>query len=243
MTRVATPRRRAAATVHLRGLVLVALLAATLAGCGRGSSDVSGVNAADLLQRAATRMAGVTSLRFDLEQQNGAAEILNGLAMTRAKGAVAGPNRLSIEADVSAGPLNATVKIIVLPDQSWVTNPLTGRWEKQDVQIAPFFDPTTGVPGLMRSVTNPKVTGTATVDGHRTYVVEAVVDSGALSLFSTGAPSGKKLQARAWIGVDDPLVYRIEVVGGISASEPSNLVRTLTLSDLGAAIDIQPPRP
>lgn len=234
---------RARAILLALTVLLAVSLGGVLTGCRGGSTDVSNVNATDLLQRAATRMSQVQSLRFDLEQQNGAAEILNGLMMTGAKGAVAGPNRLSIEADVSAGPLNATVKIIVLPDQSWVTNPLTGRWQKQDVQIAPFFDPAAGVPGLMRSVTNPKVTGTASIDGHQTYVVEAVVDSGALSLFSAGAPSGRKLQARAWIGVDDPLVYRIEVVGGISASEPSNLVRTLTLSDLGAAIDIQPPQP
>jgi hypothetical protein len=232
--------RRAVALAPLAAALLAASL---VAACGGGQSDVSGVDAAKLLQQSATRMAQVQSLRFDLEMQNGAAEILNGLQMTSAKGAVAGPNRLSLDADVQMGPLNATVKIIVLPDQSWVTNPLTGRWEKQDVQIAPFFDPTTGVPGLMRSVTTPKVTGTATVDGHKTYVVEAVVDSGELSLFASGAPSGKKLQARAWIGVDDPVVYRIEVVGGISASEPSNLVRTLTLSDIGAAIDIQPPQP
>ncbi len=239
-------RAVARSRVASRALALLAVVALALAltACHSGAkaTPTPTVTPADLLHRAADRMAEVQSLRFDLEHQNGASEILNGLMMTSAKGAVAGPNRLSIDADVQAGPISATVKIIVLPDQSWVTNPLTGRWERQDVQVAQFFDPTKGVPALMRDVTNPKITGSEKVDGADTWVVEATVDSGSLSLFTSGASSGKQLQARAWIGKDDPLVHRIEIVGGITANEPSNLVRTLTLTDIGANIDIQPPQ-
>ncbi|MBM3141217.1 MAG: LppX_LprAFG lipoprotein [Chloroflexi bacterium] len=239
-----SPRARLARRVAVALFVLAVGLAALAVGCrgGGGGGDVKDVDAAELLRRAAERMDGVRSMRFLLEHQNGKAEILNGLLMERAEGAVAGADRLTVEVLAQAGPLNAKIGIVILPDQSWITNPLTGRWERQQVTIASLFDPASGVTALMRSVTSPRVTGREQAGVVDAYVVEAKVDSGELALFASGAPSGRELTAKAWIGVADPLVHRIEVTGAITTAEPANLVRRLTLRDFGAEIAIEPPR-
>ncbi|MEX2230478.1 MAG: LppX_LprAFG lipoprotein [Dehalococcoidia bacterium] len=226
--------------------VVFAALAVGVAACGGGEGgdevDVAAVDAPALLEAAAARIEQARSFRFRLDHENGGTVILDAIQMQSAEGEVAGPDEMSLQIKALAGPLNVALGIVVLPDQAWVTNPLTGRWERQDIDVSAFFDPANGVTALMRGVREARVAGTETVDGVAMYVVEATVDSGDLSLFAQGAPAGQPLGAKAWIGVDDPLVYRIEVTGAITAAEPANLVRRLTLRDWGAEIAISPPR-
>src|SRR5690606_12988688 len=110
------------------------------------------------------------------------------------------------------------------------------------ISIDQIFDPQTGVTSLMRSVTNAELDGETEVDGIRTHVVRAQVDSGDLALFARGSASGTPLDATAWIGVEDPVVHRVEIRGAITENEAEDLVRRLDLSDFDSDIEIAPPR-
>lgn len=232
----------------IRALFLAPLIALALlvAACGGGDSvDTTAVDVDALLVSAAQRMETQPSFHFDLNLDRGAIQILQGITVTHAEGDVAAPDRVHFQVEARAGPLKANLEMIVLPDGSWMTNPITGRWERADIDIKQFFDPADGVTATMRAISsgaaNAEVAGTDTIDGVQTYRVEAVVDSGLLTLF--GQPrEGAELTLKAWIGVDDPLVYRIDVEGGILPDEAPDLVRTLRLSQFGENFDIQPPR-
>ena len=228
-----------------RAIILaVAAAALSLAACGSdggSDADLEDVDVVELLEQAASRMEGVESFHIELEHQNGTATIVRGLSMVRAEGDVQALDQMHLAVEVSVGPLNADIEIIVLPTESWITNPLTGRWEREDIDVSEFFDPQEGITAVMRLVQNPELAGAEQIEGVDTYRVEADVASESLTLF--GNPrAGETLRVRAWIGVDDPLVYRIEAVGGIVEGEPDNLVRELTLSEFGADFDIQAPR-
>jgi hypothetical protein len=217
-------------------------LAFAFVACGGGSEvDTSNVDVEQLLTDAADRMDQVQSFSFDLEHENGTATIVRGLGMTHAKGNVGGADRMHLKVRVRAGPLNAEIEVIVLPDEGWITNPFTGRWEREQIDVASFFDPSDGVIGLMRSIEGGEVTGTETIDGVETYRVEADVPSEQLTLF--GNPrEDETIRVTAWIGIDDPLVHRVEAVGGIVPGEPDDLLRRLTFRDFDQTFDIQAPR-
>jgi hypothetical protein len=224
----------------LAALALAAAVA--LAACGDDDGvDVEGVDAAALLRSAAERTERAQSFHFVLEHENGATQIVRGLEMERAEGDVAGADRLSVEIKASLGPLNLELSIIVIGDDAWITNPLTRRWEREQISISEVFDPANGVTGLMRAASGARVAGSDSVGGVSTYRVEATVDSGDVTLFGDPRP-GTELRARVWIGVDDPLVYRIELVGAVTAGEPDDLVRRITLSRFDEDIEIVPPR-
>jgi hypothetical protein len=224
-------------------LVLLAtlVLAVLTAGC-RGGGDVEGVDPEALLESAAARMEQVESFHFRLDHQNGTTAIVLGLQMISAEGDVAGPERLRLDVRARAGPLNIDVGIVILPEASYITNPITGRWQQEAITVSQFFDPATGMTALMRSVSGARVTGREGVGGAETYVVEADVDSGDLTLFAADAQPGRTLRAKAWIGVDDPLVYRVEVTGATSDLEAPNLVRRLELSRFDQPVEITAPR-
>ena len=219
-----------------------ALLAALalLAACS-GDEEAEEVDPAQLLEEAAARTEQLESFHFLLEHERGTTQIVRGLRMVRAEGDVAGPDELQLAVDAAFGSLNVRVDIIVLGDQSWITNPLTGRWEREQISLDQIFDPATGVTALMRAVADPRLEGTEVVDGVESHRVTATVDSGDVRLFGQPAP-GQALQATAWIGVEDRLVRRIEVVGPLAAGEPADLVRRVTLSNFDADVEIEPPR-
>lgn len=227
----------------LRLACVAAVLAIALGACGGVDSDIdtSGVDVEELLAAAADRMDAVSSFRFELEHENGTATIVRGFEMERAEGDVEGADRMRLLVKVKAGPLNAELEMIVLPDESWITNPLTGRWEREDIDVASFFDPAEGVTALMRAIDGGEVTGAQPINGVDAFRIEADVASESLTLFGD-AREGKTIRLKAWIGVDDPVVHRIEAVGGIVADEPNDLVRRLTFSDFGETFDIEAPR-
>lgn len=229
---------------HIRHVaILVALSAALLAGCNDAPGvDTEGVDAPALLAASAERMEAVQTFRFVLEHEGGRAEIVRGLMMESAEGEVAGPDRMRMDVKARAGPLNVEVGIVVLPEESFITNPITGRWEREAISLEGIFDPSAGAPGLMRSVADARVTGSERIGGVEVYVVEATVDSGELGFFAPEAEAGRALPTRAWIGVDDPLLYRVEIEGAVAPGEADGLLRRLSLSRFDTDIQITPPR-
>lgn len=223
-------------------IVVLGLFLVVSCTAGRSQDlDLDQIDATALLEDAAKRTDLVRSFHFFLEHEGGDTQIVRGLNMTRAEGDVVGKDKFYVEVEASIGPLNLRVQIVVIDDDAWITNPLTGRWESEDISISEVFDPATGVTAIMRAAKGARVTGTEYVNNTLTYQVDATVDSGDVKLFGE-APSGQTLVARAWIGVDDPLVHRIEVVGDLNTRESEDLMRTLTLSRFDADLEISPPQ-
>jgi len=227
--------------IHLVGLLGLAILAVS-AGCGEAEPDLEAVSAEELLLISAERLASLEAFAFTLVHENGYTQIVRGLAMERAEGEVAGPERMQAELRARAGPINVNLRLIILPEGSWITNPLTGQWESEDISIAQFFDPATGVAALMTELSNVEVTGSEVISGAATRRIEGTVDSGALETLLPGVARGQPLTVRLWIGVDDPVVHRLEVIGAVEPGDSPDLVRRLTLSDFGSEFQIQAPQ-
>ena len=229
------------------GLAAAAALAALLllaAGCGGGGGDEAPpdpVDPAALVAAAADRMEGVRGFHFRLEHERGATVIVRGIRMERAEGDVDGPERLRARLGGSIGPLGLEFGVVVLPGESWIQNPLTERWEREDISIASLFDPQAGIAALMRAAESPALAGSEEVGGVRTWRVESAYDSGDLAIFPSVEP-GHRVEVAAWIGADDPLVHRVEARGPIADGEDRDIVRRLELSRFGQDVDIAPPR-
>jgi hypothetical protein len=229
---------------RILALMLVSAFA-FLAACGddEGGGDFSDVDADDLLARSADRMEQVDSFHFEVEHENGTTEIVGGIGMERAEGDVQGTERMQLEVEARFAGTNIQTGIVILPGESYLQNPLTGRWQEQEIDISELFDPATGVTGLMRSAGDEvAIVGREEAGGVDSYVLETTVDSGNLQAFVGNAEPGNEVTAQVWIGVEDLLVRRIDVIGPLAPNEDDAILRRLTLSQFDEPVEITAPR-
>ena len=212
-----TPVARAALAVL--GIVL-ALLAASCSGedapeptaTATPTATPTPFDPAAVVRESADRMDGVERFHFTLDHENGASEIVRGIMMVYAEGDIDGPQRMRAAVEGALGTLKFETGVIVLPEGSWIQNPIDRSWEREDISIDTLFDPQEGVAGLMRQALNHTLAGREQVGGVETYRIEVTADSGDLAIFPTATP-GFEVRATLWIGVEDLLVYRVDIRG------------------------------
>jgi lipoprotein LprG len=231
--------------LHRQGLAVMSLLFALLVtACGSDEAEAPATatpEPAALLQQAAARMEQVRSLHFLLEHENGSTKIVRGIAMTEAEGDLVAPDKMQATVKGSLGPVDFEVGIVILGADAWIQNPITHRWDDEDITIDQVFDPQEGVVGLVRSAQSPTIEDTEKVGGVDCYRVEATLDSGDLTQLPGDPQPGRSVPTTAWVGVKDPLVHKIEIRGPVASGESDDLVRTLTLTRFDEDVSIAPP--
>lgn len=221
---------------------VMAVIVMAVAGCGTDAPEVEEVTPEEVLEQSADRMGEVLSFSFLMEHENGLTPIMNGLAMERAEGWISEGNRM--QADIRAragGSLAIDMGIVAVPDSAWMTNPFTRAWEPGTFDVSAIFDPATGITALLRGLTDPQLIGVETLNGVETRHIEATVDSGILTALIPGAAEGSPLAVRLWVGVEDPVLHRAEIVGAIGEGESADLLRRITLSKFGEDLPVVSP--
>lgn len=223
-------------------LALAAIVALTAACNGDETVEVPDIDAREVLDQSAERMEALESFAFEVEHENGTTEIVGGLGMVSATGAVQGTERMRLEVEARFANTNIQSGLVILPGESYLQNPITGRWQRQDdLDISEFFDPASGVTALMRGTTAVEVVGSEAVGGVDCYQLEATLDSADLVGFVGNAEPGREVTAHLWVGVDDLLVRRIELAGPLAPDDAGDIVRRITLSDFDADVEITAP--
>jgi hypothetical protein len=138
-----------------------------------------------IVDKARTRLDQVNALHFALGIEG---DLYIDTARTQrvrsAEGDLVRPDRVSATAKVSAGPINATIKFIQIGDDVYMTNILTGKWEKASGGLGydprVVFDKDNGVAAILGKVTgwqfveNTKINGVDTQHVHGPVPVQSV---------------------------------------------------------------------
>jgi hypothetical protein len=142
----------------------------TVPGTPAATSDPK---AQAVVDKARTRLDQVNTLHFVLSIDG---DLFIDTAKTQrvksAEGDLVRPDKVSASAKISAGPINASVKFIQIGDDVYMTNILTGKWEKSpgglgyDPRVV--FDKDNGVTAILGKVSgwqfieNTKINGVDT---------------------------------------------------------------------------------
>jgi len=236
----------------LKPFLCVALVLAFTSACGRFGGQGRSKTAATAtptprqrLETAADQTAALSSFHFLLTHQNGASNIVLGLAMTRADGDFVKPDRFRATVHASFQGFPVAVKVINVGNQTWITNPLQGVDRYQLVpngaEAAAILDPGTGILKAARNVRNPRLAATDKIDSAETYVILGEVDAGDLRSVATDAQAGRMVPTRVWIGRDNGLLYRNRLERDLSEGQTNNIVLQIDTSQCNEKLDIGPP--
>lgn len=110
--------------------LLAALAALLLIGaCSGDAGELPDVD--DLLQRSAAAMASVETAEFEMTV-GGTPVRISGLEMRSASGVYVAPNSARAVLTMRLGDITADLVTISIADRTWLTEPLTGRWNELD---------------------------------------------------------------------------------------------------------------
>ena len=241
-------------TAFYVGAVCVGLMAVAVVACGGSADEIPSstvratsiptptptpVNPAAVLLESGRTMQVLESFHFRLDHQEGFTALMN-LALSEAEGDIVKPDKMFV--DLIGGSAGFLIKsgLIVLGDDSFMINPLTGKWEAVPREASPlgFFDPQEGIASMMAAIETPVLTG---FDG-RTYSIEGDLPAEALSPLIGPTLDGATVSVEVAIGVDGYYLERVVFVGAAKEGEVEGTIRTITLSRFGEPVTIEAPQ-
>jgi hypothetical protein len=233
-------------------LIILVSFGLLLFSCGGDDDDESEPEetstpeetAQEFVASAADALEEVESFHFLLTHENGGTEIVLDLEMERAEGDVITPDRL--RADVEAegpGGIDVNVEVIAIGEEFFFENPFGGGFIDADFSIQDILDPTQGAIALMRAAPdNSEFGDSEEIAGVETRIVTATIDSGEFDRLIPAADPGLPVEVTLWIGIEDRLPYRIQIVGPLNDDEPDDIERLIEISNYNnVTAEIEPP--
>ena len=225
----------------MRRLLLGAALCLALVGCGGGDEDGS-PSAQEIVDRSQEATGEVESFHFTLEL--GDVPLAgSGLSISSAEGDIAVPDRVRASFSGSFGGIGIESELVIVGDEDFLKDPLTGRWRTLDIGASPldYFDPASGVIAVMGSVEELELAGTEDVQGAPAYRLTGTASARDLSGLLAVAPSDRSVPVQLWVGRDDYLLRRLRVDGPVADGEPEDVVRTIEISRHDEPVEIEKP--
>lgn len=218
-----------------------------LSGCNGSLAPSPDLTASEIVDRAAEKMETVDSFHLELKQVGGTTPIAMGLEMSKAAGYVVRPDKLKGEITATAMGLPIRVEYITVGNTTFLTNPLTGKWEPfpSEFSAADIFDPDAGIVAILTGMTNLSRLEDQKMAGFACFHIEGNVTSDDLypiiRLFTLSYLEGVNIAAEVWLDREDFLVRRIRLEGQITPDESPGIIRTLTFSDYDKSVEIELP--
>jgi hypothetical protein len=215
--------------------LLLSALALALAACGGETAPAPAPN--DLLDQARASMAAVETASFEMTR-SGAPVTIEGFEFNSAVGRYAAPASAEAVLQVRAGDITVQLGTISVAERTWLTNPLTGRWEEltpgTGFNPAVLFDPQAGWVALLADLTGVSFVATED-DGHH---LTATVPPARVEVLTAGFAAAQSVPIDLWLDQSSGRIRRLELstTGDAGVSDWS-----ISLSGYGEPVEIEPP--
>jgi hypothetical protein len=220
----------------MAGFLLAAL---ALAGCGSDNTP----SAATLLKNAQASFDATKTFHFVMQVQHAGQPPAGGYVVTAAQGDVERPDKVSAKADVNAGFASVSVNLVIIGNQEWYTDPLTGKYQQTD-QFATFlriFDANQGIGSLLTQLQNPSAPQESSANGTSCWKVSGTLPPQLINNLFGDSSATKSVPTSFCIGKDDSRLYSATLSGIVTAGDTDQTVRTFYLSNFDKPVSIQPP--
>jgi lipoprotein LprG len=201
-------------------------------------------DAAQIATAAASAMAGVTSVEFEL-QRDGAPIFIDEferIALDSLRGQFSVPGKAQAQLDVTVNDnLSTRLGAVAVDDEVWISNPVTGDFETlpagYDIDPSKFFDPENGWQPLLANLQNVTLVGIDDRGGER-YHITGTAPAAQVSDITVGLVENQDVGVDLWIHPDTHLVTAAEFETDIGGNRSQ---WALELDRYGDDFTIEPP--
>ena len=218
----------------LKRIALVVFVGA-LAACSSAQSDDL-PDADDLLARSAAAMASVETAEFELTV-DGAAVIISGLSLRGASGVYVAPDSARAVLSMSLGELTVDMATVSIAERTWLSEPLTGRWNELDpgtgFNPAVVFSDQGWQPLLATDI------GDATISGHaHGYQIDGTAPAARVAILTSGVVTDQDVAITLVI---DPTTERLIEARFSTEGDDGSTAWVIKLGPYDAPATVEPP--
>jgi lipoprotein LprG len=188
-------------------------------------------------------MASLTSFHFRMVHEIGSTEMLPGLKVDDVFGDVQTPDRLFAEFRGLFGSFTIKAQIIAIGNDNYMTNPLSGTWEKVDTQVTPigFFNPRQGIASMMGQITEAEFLDPITT-GSNTLVIGGVLQAQALRPLLGNTLTTELVKVELHIERTSLRLLKAVFDGAVTPTDQADTLRVVTLTRFNEPVTIEPPQ-
>lgn len=219
---------------------LIAILGLGLSACGEDPVDI---DAQAVLSQTSTNMKQLAGFHFVYElHQPESAQKAEGVQKVEADFNAQGEMAATVQYLAGGALINADV--VALVDMHYIRFPLAQTWTPMDPadSLLTGLNLSEGPVKILDNVTSPTFVGVEKRAGVSTYHITGQVTAEAIESVVGTVSTADVFVTDLWIGVDDSLLYEVDVDGPMTTKEPPGTFRSIILSNLGATTDIKAPR-
>lgn len=232
---------RPALWTNVRATLMAALLAACIVATAACESGPSTPSAATLLSQAQTAFNQLTSFHFALTAQNLGDS--DPLPITQATGDVRRPDQMSATATVNSAFGALQVKLIILGQQEWITNPITGNFQPTTEYggFLKIFDPQQGVGATLVNLLNPAAPQSSSAAAGACWKISGALPASAVAGVVNGASVSGNVPTSVCIGKSDHELYSVTFTGAVSQTDTAKTTRAFVLTKFDQPVTIAAP--
>ena len=223
----------------MRSLAAIFSLGLLAMACGGSSSDTTLPAVDELLDGSAGVMTALDYAGFEMTT-DGAPVTIEGLTFRAAEGAYAAPDSARGILTMQAAGLTVDLATISVGERTWLTNPLTGRWEElragTGFNPAIFFGPEGWAPLLTEDMSDAAVTGVS--DGE--YVVTGRVAEQRVEFLTAGIARDQDVDIEVRI---DTETLHLTHAAFSTVGDEGTTDWEIHLFDFDEPVTIEPPTP
>jgi len=230
-----------------RAVAIFLTIAAVAAACGGGGQSATTLppEPEPVLAASSAAMGSIDYVRFKIERSGAPVYIdpLETLNFSTAEGQFAGPSSANAVVTLAVGNLNAQIGAIAIDGRTWLTNPITGKWEDApqgyDFDPAILFDPDLGWRPLLASgLSDVAWIGEETRNDEPRYHIRAQADEDRVAVILAGLIRKQPVQLDMWIEPETGYVREAEL-STVHEGQTSDWY--IEFTEFGEPVEITPP--
>ena len=196
----------------------------------------------DLIKQTSVVMRQLEHFHFRLHHEKGSLELAPNLLIDEVEGDLSRPDRMSINFSGSLGELAVQTKLLTIGESTFITNPLTGKWESgpTGVNALGFFSPQTGISAILSQLDLSTFEGSVEISGE-TYTLSGQLPVEALSSLVGETLTKLTVTVELIIDMDSHHLLLARLDGQVTPTDTGEVVRVVTLSNFNSPVDIERP--
>lgn len=226
-------------------LVAAFALFAGLAGLAACGSPGGNVDTQKVLAASSVKMKQIKGFHFVYEVHKPAsAEPGAGLEIARIIGDVNSEGNMQATIDVTQGGIPLQLKFVALGDTHYILDPLSQKWQSIAAKdsLAGSLNLSAGTIEILDRITDTSYEGQEGKGGAATYHISGKTTAQDVKAIAGAVSSTGTFSTDLWIGVDDSLVYEVDIAGALTTNEDPKIWRSIVLSNLDTFVDIKAPQ-